>query len=351
MQTKKYPLNLMFLAGIVGMTLSLKAVTQTVDIRSDSQLNSRLATFNTTPLYSGKTAATWLWDVRSILSNGTRITTTDKSRIDALIKFCQQKQITEIFLQINRDISIVKYQFLIASLSAAQVKIGSNVFAVKVQALDGASNWVTAEGDLRKNAFFEWVFAYQKSASATQRFTAIHLDVEPYTGELWRSNLAAGILAFQDFVIDAKTRIANKNLSDQLNLGMVVDIPFWYDERLFSNRFGTGNLAEWVYQTVPAVAIMAYRDTATGPNSGIVNIASTELRYGQLYGKPTYIGVETSLQDLSYVSFYEEGEAKMRQVLNSCVTSFASNSATASASYSFAIHDFANWKALPLSPR
>lgn len=300
-----------------------------------------------TPLYGGKAAGTWLWDTTSILSTGNKLTNADKANVSTLIQFCKDKQVTEVYLQINRDIPVAKYQYLVSTLAATSVATGSTRSPIAVQALDGASNWTVAAGEARKNAFMDWVFAYQKAATAAQRFSGIHFDVEPYTAQLWKDDLAAGILAYQDFVTDVKNRIAAKKASEGLDLSMTVDIPFWYDERLYNNSYGSGNLAEWVYQNVPVVAIMSYRDTS----GSMFDVAKNELAYGVLYGKRTIIGAETSQQDPTYVSFYEEGEAIMRTELNRVVTAISLDSSTAGARYSFGIHDYKNWKSLPLSPR
>ena len=300
-----------------------------------------------TPLYGNKAAGMWLWDTNNILSTGSKLSNADKSNVSALIAFCQQKQVTEIFLQINRDIAPAKYQYLLSTLKAARVNTGYGISGISVQALDGASNWTVAAGDARKYAFMDWVFAYQKTATANQRFTAIQFDVEPYTADLWKNDLPAGILAYQNFVTDALQRITAKNTSDGLGLGMAVAIPFWYDERTYSNSYGNGNLAEWVYQKVDIVAVMSYRDTS-GP---LFDVAKNELAYGAQYHKPSIIGAETSLQEPAYVSFYEEGEAAMLTVLNQVVTSISLNNSTAAAPYRFGIHDYKNWKTLPVSPR
>ncbi|MFZ6873214.1 hypothetical protein ACO0LF_14250 [Undibacterium sp. Di27W] len=301
----------------------------------------------TTPLYSNKTAGTWLWDTTSVLSNSNKLTTADKTQVNALIQFCKDKQVTEVYLQINRDIPVSKYQYLVSTLNAAMVTIGDTSTPISVQALDGASNWVVAAGEARKNAFLDWVFAYQQMATVAQRFSAIHFDVEPYTAEPWKSDLAAGVLAYQNFVTNTKNRIATKSASLGWNINMVVDIPFWYDERQYNNSYGSGNLAEWVYQNVPIVAIMSYRDTS-GP---IFDFIKNELAYGVTYNRRTIVGAETSQQEPSYVSFYEEGEAIMRTELNRVVTAISLNSSTAGAQYSFGIHDYTNWKSMPLSPR
>lgn len=290
--------------------------------------------------------STWLWSTTSILSTGSTISKTDKTNVANLAAFCKQKGITEVYLQINRDIGAVKYQYLVATLKGQLVTIGANTYPVQVQALDGSSTWITADGDLRRNAFFDWVVSYQGTANANQRFSGVHLDVEPYTNPLWSSDLNAAVLAFQNFVTASKARIDNANATGSLGLGLTFDIPFWYDGQAYDNVYGQGNLAEWMVKSVPAVAIMAYRDTLDGSYGGMWSVAQTELAYGKTYGKKVIIAAEVSSTTPTYVSFFEEGEAAMLNVFSGMSARIAGTAGIAGVNYSFAVDDYRNWKAI-----
>lgn len=288
--------------------------------------------------------ATWLWNTTSILTTKSTISTAEKTNVKNLIAFCKQKWVTEIYLQINRDIPKSKYQYLVSQLKSASVTAGNTTQPILVQALDGSSTWITPDGDLRKNAFFDWVISYQTAATTSQRFSGIHLDVEPYTNPLWDSDLAAGILAYQNFVVDAKTLVDTANTSGNLGLELMFDIPFWYDGKTYTNTYGSGNLAEWMYQTVPAVAIMSYRDSLDGNYGGMWSVSQTELAYGKTYGKKTIISAEVLLGNPTYISFYEEWEAAMLNVLSGMVARISSDPTTSGKNYGFAVHDYKSWK-------
>ncbi len=289
--------------------------------------------------------ATWLWDVTSILNTKSKLSSTEKTNVSNLIAFCKQKGITDIYLQINRDVPKAKYQYLVSQLSAARVTIGANSLPILVQALDGSDTWITPDGDARRIAFFDWVTSYQTVAKTAQRFSGIHLDVEPYTNALWTSNQAAAILAYQNFVKDTLTRIATANAVG-LNLGLMFDIPFWYDEITYNNSYGSGNIAEWMYQNVPAVAIMSYRDALDSNYGGMWSVSQTELAYSKTYGKKTVISGEVSLQDPTYISFYEEGQAAMLNVFAGMTTRIAGDTTTSGVNFGFAVHDYKNWKTM-----
>lgn len=58
------------------------------------------------------------------------------------------------------------------------------------------------------------------------------------------------------------------------NLTLSIDIPSWFDVITYSSKYGSGNLAEWIFKNIKNVTIMAYRDKALG-SDGIVNIVKS----------------------------------------------------------------------------
>jgi hypothetical protein len=314
---------------------------------------------------TGKT--TWLWSTNQIISASKSINATDKAQVSKLVSFCQRKGITEIYLQVDRDIKPEKYQYLIASLNAAQIVVDKNYYHIKVHALDGADNWMTPDGESAKQAFFDWVFAYQAKANMNQRFAGMHLDVEPYTSALWQSETthATAIAAYQRFVNSTIKRIEDAKrgigvvsaLHGELPLSLA--IPFWYDGETYIDQsiapYASNpalakptNLAEWLYANtkIAALAVMSYRDSLEGKGGGMWGTASRDLLLGIKYDKKTIVSADVSPVkggDPTYITFYEEGEAAMLNVLKSLRIKIDTNDTTKTAKYSFAIHDYANW--------
>ncbi|MBC3873209.1 hypothetical protein [Undibacterium flavidum] len=321
--------------------------------------------FNASAVDSGKT--TWLWDTSALISTSKTITTADKVQINNLIAFCKNKRVTEIYLQINRDIRVEKYQYLVASLGAAQVIVENRSYPIKVHALDGADNWITPDGASNKKAFFDWVFAYQTKANMNQRLAGIHLDVEPYTSALWRSEVHhdKAIAAYQGFINDAIKRVEDAKSGIGVparlpgDLPLSFAIPFWFDGETYIDKAILpyaynpslplpNNLAEWLYANtkIAALAVMTYRDSLEGQGGGMWGVASKDLILGVRYSKKTIVSADVSPvkgTDPTYITFYEEGEAAMLNVLNGLRTKIDNTSATKTAKYAFAIHDYNNW--------
>jgi hypothetical protein len=230
--------------------------------------------------------ATWLWNPWMIVS--------DES---GTLAFIENKQVNKVYVQIDRDISMPVYRSFIEKASSK---------GIKVYALDGAPDWVAPKGYTSQNQLMNWIGNYQNSSTADQKFTGVHLDVEPYLYSGWTSNRAATIKSYQSLLTKAKTSASS------LNLPLEVDMPFWFDEVSYKNTYGKGLLAEWVIANTNSVTIMAYRDSA----EMIIDLVKNEVALSGKYNKGLVVGVETGqTSEGDSISFFEEGEIYMNHEL------------------------------------
>ncbi len=233
--------------------------------------------------------STWLWDTNQIVTN----------RAETL-QFLENKQVSHVYLQINRSINVNHYKQFIQEAAARQIK---------VYALDGAPEWGPSSKAFTN--FLDWVTAYQASAAEGEKFSGIHLDVEPYLTSQWTTNYSGAVLKYQNVILSAAT------MAKSLGIPFAADIPFWFDEMNVKNKYGKGNLAEWVITNTSEVTIMAYRDKAVGPN-GIIELAKYEMNLAESLNKEVTIAVETMNLGSSdgFLTFYEEGQSVMEQELS-----------------------------------
>lgn len=260
--------------------------------------------------------STWLWDTQQIVMNS-----------DSILNFAVANNVKNIYLQVNYSLNLDYYKNFIKKASSK---------SISVQALDGAPDWVLAIGAYKQQQFFDWVTKYQNSALASEKFNGVHLDVEPYLNAQYSENMNSVLVNYQSFLLNAVSK------TNALGIKLAIDIPFWFDCVTYSTKYGTGNLAEWVIKSVKNVVIMAYRDTAAGTN-GIISVVSKELSLGKQYGTTVTVGVETQKSsEGDNISFYEEGQAYMKQELNKVYTSYSGNSSFGG----FAIHHVMSWMVL-----
>ncbi|WP_394186666.1 amidase [Metabacillus halosaccharovorans] len=254
---------IMFLAGIAG-----------VDNKASASTNTEYST--------------WLWDTNQIVTNRA-----------ATLQFLEEKQVSHVYLQINRSIKVDQYKQFIKEATS---------LGIKVYALDGAPEWGPSSKPFLN--FLNWVTTYQADAAEDENFSGIHLDVEPYLTSQWTTNYNGAVLKYQGVILAAS------DTAKSLGIPFAADIPFWFDEMNVKNKYGKGNLAEWVITNTSEVTIMAYRDKAVGPN-GIIELTKYELNLAASLNKDVTIAVETMNLGSSdgFLTFYEEGQNVMNQEL------------------------------------
>lgn len=173
---------------------------------------------------------------------------------------------------------------------------------IEVFALAGDPSW--AQQSRRSAPFADWVDEVVDFGG----FDGLAPDVEPYLHPDWnhakkRAKLVRSYLSALD---DASLRSGS--------LPVIPAVPFWFDDP--SLAVGDARLIDEVMTRVDGVAVMAYRDTAVGPN-GIIALSQYEVSLGASMGKEVIIGVETAVSgEYEYVTFFEEGNAAMETELS-----------------------------------
>jgi hypothetical protein len=242
--------------------------------------------------------STWLWNTSEIVANS-----------DKVIGFLVDNNVKVVYLQVDYTLKNEYYNLFIDKAGAKNIA---------VYALEGSSNWVSSDGDKHRINFFDWLTKYQESALEPQRFQGVHLDVEPYLNDKYSESPNEVLEKYQEYLLESKSS------SIKLNLEFSIDIPFWFHEVSYKNKYGKGNVAEWIFKNIKAVTIMAYRDTATG----IIDVSQTQLNLCKKYKVEATIAVETGKSNEgNFVTFYEEGQTHMQNQLSIVSNKYISNSA------------------------
>jgi hypothetical protein len=257
-----------------------------------------------------KDQATWLWNPWMLVN--------DES---GTLSFLQSKQVNKVYLQIDRDIPLKVYRSFISKASTK---------GIRIYALDGAPDWVAPKGYTSQNQLMNWLGNYQSTSTSAQKFSGIHLDVEPYLYSGWSTNQADTIKSYQALLTKSKNSAAS------LKLPLESDIPFWFDTINYKNTYGNGMLAEWVITNTNSVTVMAYRDSS----SAIIDLVKTEMGLAAKHGKSLVIGVETGQSsEGNNLTFFEEGETYMNGQLGTVKSYYAASSGF----NGVAIHHVGSW--------
>ncbi len=235
--------------------------------------------------------AMWMWFTTEIIP--------DAERVKKLIAFCQAHGITDLYSQVPYEYADGKVTLRLVAEQRA-FNAAARRAGVTVHALDGKPVYVFAEHHPRMYALVAALEAFNRGGREEERYTAIHLDNEPYVLPEWRDDQKrAAVLA--DYVA------LNRGLRERTKaagLQFGVDIPFWWDvvgedgEAKFQVETAAGRrpLLEALFPLVDNVGIMSYRQRALGPN-GVVGVCETEFELGARHGVAVFASVELGTGD------------------------------------------------------
>lgn len=263
-----------------------------------------------------KDLSTWIWNTDIITNNPQQV-----------ISELKAKRVQTVYLQINQSIPMSSYQVFISQLHKLNIR---------VYALDGSSDWINQENN-GKILLIDWLQNYQEQANTNQKFSGIHIDVEPYLNKLWTINQNQAIKQYQDMIYYLK-----KAASD-MHLIYSMDVPFWFNSTFYTNEtYGKGLLSNWVTDQSDSITIMDYRNIAKGPN-GLIQLVAHQIAYASKHHKSVIIGVETqNLHNSPSTTFFNKGEKDMMTTLREVAKVYKHSSSF----NGFAIHSFSSWMAI-----
>jgi len=206
---------------------------------------------------------------------------------------------------------------------------------VQVELLFGRPEWALAKNHATPLALAQAAIDFSAKLSGA-RPIAVHFDVEPYNGlPEWTSDETGTANQYLDLL----EKIAAKTKGSTLKF--VVDIPFWFDGHKIARGGTTRPLSEWTIDRVDWIGIMDYRDHAAAPD-GMIDDAATEFAYAASVKKKLVVGAETKCITPAYITYCEEGAAKMDVELAAVRKAYAASTAFDG----FAIHHYESWRAL-----
>ncbi|MEH6941077.1 hypothetical protein [Bacillus sp. JJ722] len=256
--------------------------------------------------------ATWVWDAELL-----------KKEFDQTVKFIKDQELQSVYIQYSSTINTRTYKRFITSMH----DIGVDVYA-----LDGGPDWgITNHED--KDHFLNWFVNYQDGATNKEKFKGIHLDVEPYLLDEWKT--------IQDDIVKKYISLITKvkAVTTHTKTSLGVDIPFWYDKIVLKNEKQNMSLAQWIIHNVDETTIMAYRNFANG-NNGIIDITAKEVDWAEQAGTSLYIAVETVKLPEKHTSFYQKGKNEMSKELEKVSDHYKDRIS------GIAIHHLESWKDL-----
>lgn len=288
----------------------LRFISEALHSNVDWQPSNNLVSIMTSVAHAPK--GTWIWDSHIL-----------KQDQDKIISFARIKGLTDIYLQVDRDIDPAIYEGFIRKAKSE---------GIQVEALEGRPEWAyrSKQADIQK--FIAWVKAYNAAVGPEASFSGLHFDIEPYALSEWTKDNKTILESWMDNLrlIETETKGSGLNIA--------IDVPFWLNTINVPEK--DYSMSAWMLEKFDCLVIMNYRNHALGSN-GIVKNAQAILREASTLKKKVVIAVETlESKEGPRVSFYSMSSLVMEKELQS-----AHNELAHYASYAgFAIHDFKSWK-------
>jgi hypothetical protein len=186
----------------------------------------------------------------------------------ATIEVATAHGITTLFVAVPPDVTTSTELPRLKTLAA-----GARAAGIRLDALGGDPGWVDNQ---------QWVVDHWlKPAVSTGLFTGVHVDIEPYTTAAWTTDQAGVVRRYLATLTTLRKAAGSRPLE--------ADIPFWF--HLVPAGSGS-TLDREIMKRTSAVTLMAYRNTAAGPD-GTLDIAAPELAAAASLGVPVRIGQET----------------------------------------------------------
>ncbi|MGG4107496.1 copper amine oxidase N-terminal domain-containing protein [Paenibacillus lautus] len=255
---------------------------------------------------------TWIWDSNIL-----------KQDQDKIISFARIKGLTDIYLQVDRDIDPAIYEGFIRKAKSE---------GIQVEALEGRPEWAyrSKQEDIQK--FIAWVKAYNAAVGPEASFSGLHFDIEPYALSEWTKDNKKILESWMD-----NLRLIEKETKGS-GLNIAIDVPFWLNTINVPGK--DYSMSAWMLEKFDCLVIMNYRNYALGSN-GIVKNALAILREASTLKKKVVVAVETlESKEGPRVSFYSMSSEVMEKELQSAHNQLAHYTSYAG----FAIHDFKSWK-------
>lgn len=269
-----------------------------------------VATVKTTAAAAPDSRALWVWD-----------TSTPAATVDLAVS----TGIDQLFVAVPPNVTTSSQLPNLRTLSERARAAG-----IRVDALGGDPGWVDNPS---------WVVTYWlKPAKATGLFTGIHVDVEPYTTPAWTTSQATVVAKYLTLLDSLRANAGSAAIE--------ADIPFWFNGIPAKTSAGAASsLDREIMRRTAGVTVMAYRNTAAGPD-GTLAIAAPALTAGAALGKPVRIGQETTYLGDTAVDTKQTFFGWTRTAMEGQLTQVTAGATSQSSFAGLAIHSAGGYAAM-----
>lgn len=244
---------------------------------------------------------------------------------------------TSVFLK-NYKINKVYQHFDLDSLTYNDIRNYVKVLQEKdimVNWLTGDPSWALTNKHSKILNAIRKINDYNKCiTNGYQKINTIQFDIEPYTLDEWSTDEQGVIEQYQEAISIAYEECL------RLGLSMAICIPSWFDSKTYNNKFGEGNLYDFVSKNSSCTVLMAYNVNK------YLSISADEIKMNKENRKRIAIGLETKpVGEHSLTTDETFGDKSISDLYSAFETIYQYLSTISfDDRYEFAIHDLVAFK-------
>ena len=244
---------------------------------------------------------------------------------------------TSVFLK-NYKINKVYQWFDLDSLTYNDIRNYVKVLQEKdimVNWLTGDPSWALTNNHSKILNAIRKINDYNKYiTNGYQKINTIQFDIEPYALDEWSTDEQGITEQYQEAISIAYEECL------RLGLSLAVCIPSWFDSKTYSNKFGEGNLYDFVSKNSSCTVLMAYNVNK------YLSISADEIKMNKENRKRIAIGLETKpVGEHSLTTDETFGDKPISDLYSAFETIYQYLSTISfDDRYEFAIHDLVAFK-------
>lgn len=201
---------------------------------------------------------TWEWNATTIDNPTTLINSLTSKNLSNVVVNCGYDTVTKTpYLKNN----VGKYDTFIKQATSKGIKV-EGIYSNNDWAL--TSNYTSLANSVKEVLNF--------NATHKNRFSAIHLDIEPYLLSDWQTNSNSILQQYVSNLSNIRTLINSHNKKYKDTVKLVIDIPFWFNQYNVNGK----NCIDSLLEKVDKIVVMDYtKNDLDFKNRGvdILNIA------------------------------------------------------------------------------
>ncbi len=241
---------------------------------------------------------------------------------ESLFAFCRQRRITDLFWQVHFSRSDDWASSLRNAEMSRRFLREAHRSGLRIHALTGDPSHTRPEKQERVIASAEALIRFNRDSPGDSHFDGLHLDVEPHGLPEWKNADTGKKIELLTWFVELHYGVSDYLRSSDPSLVFGTDVVFWLNKVNADGsevypvivRGREANPMAHLLQIVDQLAIMSYRNTATGRN-GILSLVENTILHADSTPAKVFVGVKMADMGLALETFHGRSEEEMMKIL------------------------------------